>query len=266
MTSVAATAATSTNSALNNYLTQQTSTVATDKAAASSSSSATDTANSAATTWGNFNTYLKILTTQLKNQDPTSATDTNQFTQELVQFAGVEQQIGTNSKLDTLISLQKGTGSTTAALNYMGSFTEVTTTGNSVPLQNSEAEIGYTLSAGESNAAITIKDGNGNVVTTLSGSTNAGKNYVTWNGTDSNGNKVGDGTYTFSINVTNSSGASVAPTDTRIIGQVTGVSTDSSGNTILSLGGVTANVSSVDAVYDASSAAPATTKTAKSSS
>src|SRR5512146_3413480 len=67
----------------------------------------------------NFTTFLQMLTTQLKNQDPTSPMDTNQFTQQLVQFAQVEQQMKSNSQLEALVSLQK-TAQSTQALGYVG--------------------------------------------------------------------------------------------------------------------------------------------------
>ena len=53
----------------------------------------------------NFGDFLKMLMTQLQNQDPTSPMDTNQFTTELVQFSSVEQQINTNTSLTQLIQL-----------------------------------------------------------------------------------------------------------------------------------------------------------------
>ncbi len=55
----------------------------------------------------NFTTFLQLLTTQLKNQNPLDPLDTNQFTQQLVQFAQVEQQMKSNDQLSTLISLDK---------------------------------------------------------------------------------------------------------------------------------------------------------------
>src|SRR5262244_1302115 len=67
----------------------------------------------------NFTTFLTLLTTQLKNQDPLSPMDTNQFTQQLVQFAQVEQQMKSNDQLSTLVSLEQTTQST-AALAYVG--------------------------------------------------------------------------------------------------------------------------------------------------
>src|SRR5205085_2812110 len=53
----------------------------------------------------NFQTFLTLLTTQLKNQNPLDPLDTNQFTQQLVQFAQVEQQLKQNDQLATLISI-----------------------------------------------------------------------------------------------------------------------------------------------------------------
>ena len=67
-----------------------------------------------ATLAGNFQTFLTLLTTQLKNQNPLDPLDTNQFTQQLVQFASVEQQLKPNDQLATLVTLQKTTQSTAA--------------------------------------------------------------------------------------------------------------------------------------------------------
>ena len=55
-----------------------------------------------------FNQFLILLTTQLQHQDPLSPMDTTEFTNQLVAFSGVEQQINTNQKLDSLVSLQLG--------------------------------------------------------------------------------------------------------------------------------------------------------------
>ena len=68
----------------------------------------------------NFTTFLQLLTTQLKNQDPLSPMDTNQFTQQLVQFAQVEQQMKSNYQLASLVSMEQSAQQTTA-LAYVGS-------------------------------------------------------------------------------------------------------------------------------------------------
>src|SRR6266850_7925357 len=68
---------------------------------------------------GNFNTFLQLLTTQLKNQNPLEPLDTNQFTQQLVSFAGVEQQINMNQQLTSLVNLQKA-NQATSAMSFLG--------------------------------------------------------------------------------------------------------------------------------------------------
>src|SRR5580700_11949070 len=82
---------------------------------------------------GNFNTFLGLLTTQLQNQDPMSPMDTNQFTQQLVEFASVEQQMNTNTNLQTLVSLQQ-TAQDSQALNFVGQ--TVTVNGATATLAN----------------------------------------------------------------------------------------------------------------------------------
>src|ERR1700704_2121048 len=69
---------------------------------------------------GNFQTFLTLLTTQLKNQNPLEPLDTNQFTQQLVQFAQVQQQLKQNDQLATLVAIEKAAQST-SALAFVGS-------------------------------------------------------------------------------------------------------------------------------------------------
>src|SRR5262245_16980962 len=85
---------------------------------------------------GNFQTFLTLLTTQLQNQNPLDPLDTNQFTQQLVQFAGVEQQLKTNDSLSTLVSLEQ-TAQATQALNFVGRTAVVD--GSTATMTNSSA-------------------------------------------------------------------------------------------------------------------------------
>src|SRR3974377_12192 len=90
----------------------------------SSSSSTSSTAQAAGTNAsqqlaGNFDTFLQLLTTQLQNQNPLDPLDTNQFTQQLVEFASVEQQVNMNTNMQTLISMQQ-TSEATSALQLVG--------------------------------------------------------------------------------------------------------------------------------------------------
>src|SRR4029079_13178737 len=81
---------------------------------------------------GNFSTFLTLLTTQLKNQDPTSPMDSNQFTQQLVMYSQVEQQISTNDNLKTLIT--QGTSNASAmTAGYLGKKVSVLNGNASLP-------------------------------------------------------------------------------------------------------------------------------------
>src|SRR3954468_10702584 len=91
----------------------------TTQTSSSSSSSSSLGSTTGATLAGNFQTFLTLLTTQLQNQNPLDPLDTNQFTQQLVQFAGVEQQLKTNDQLTSLITLQQ-TAQSTEALGFVG--------------------------------------------------------------------------------------------------------------------------------------------------
>src|SRR5215216_5770382 len=96
----------------------------------------TTSAANNATLAKNFDTFLSLLTTQLKNQNPLEPLDTNQFTQQLVQFAGVEQQINMNQQLTSLVNLQKS-AQATQALVYLGS--TATVDGTTTKLTNGAA-------------------------------------------------------------------------------------------------------------------------------
>src|SRR3954447_23342740 len=119
----------------------------TSAAAPTAATTAGNTATAATTALGkdsiaqNFTTFLKLLTTQLKNQNPLDPLDTNQFTQQLVQFAQVEQQMNMNTSLSSLIALQQ-TGQTTAALGYLGQ--TVTVSGDKAQLVNGHANWSFT--------------------------------------------------------------------------------------------------------------------------
>src|ERR1051325_7941831 len=93
----------------------------------------------------NFSTFLQLLTTQLKNQDPTSPMDSSQFTQQLVQFSQVEQQIDTNTNLKTLVSQAQSTGAMMGS-SYLGH--TVTVTGGVASLNDGSAQWTYNLGSG----------------------------------------------------------------------------------------------------------------------
>lgn len=148
---------------------------------------------------GNFDTFLQLLTTQLQHQDPLDPMDTSQFTQQLVEYSQVEQQIDTNNNLQSLIT--QGTNQSVAyATGYLGK--TVTVTGGQGSLTGGQAQWTYNLAATATSTTLTISDANGKVVYSGTGQTAQGNNSFTWNGQDNNGNQLPDGTYTLAVKAT----------------------------------------------------------------
>jgi flagellar basal-body rod modification protein FlgD len=167
---------------------------------------------------GNFQMFLQLLTTQLKNQDPTSPLDTNQFTQQLVQFASVEQQLKTNTDLDALVAQNKS-AQATSTLNFVGA--SVIADGANTELKDGVAVWNVT-SPSVAAADISILDANGNTVWTDKQTLAQGIQSYAWNGKTSTGALAPDGTYTIQVNAQDATGAAVK-TSTDFSGTVSGV-------------------------------------------
>ncbi len=191
----------------------------------------------------NFDTFLNLLTTQLKNQNPLDPLDTNQFTQQMVQFTSVEQQLKTNEFLQALTaSAQNATN--TEAVAYIGR--DITASGSNALLSNGNATWGYTLDRSAANTTITIRDAQGNLVHTEETSLAAGNGTFRWDGRDAQGNQFPDGNYSITINARDSNGNYV-PVNTQITGTVSGVDL-SGGEPMLVLDGAQVRLSSVISV------------------
>jgi len=169
-------------------------------------SQATDAASSLAKLSNNYTSFLKLLTAQLQNQDPLKPMDTKDFTQQLVQFAGVEQSIATNKNLENLISLQTS-AQNAQATSYIGK--KIEAKGETQPLANGKASYGYTFDGTPTNAQIFIADKSGNIVYQAAGETAAGNHTFEWNGKDMNGLDVPAGDYTMSISAKDAAGNNV---------------------------------------------------------
>jgi flagellar basal-body rod modification protein FlgD len=193
---------------------------------ASSSSSA------GATVAGNFQSFLTLLTTQLQNQNPLDPLDTNQFTQQLVQFASVEQQLKSNDQLKSLIDIEKSARST-QALIYVG---------NTVAVDGSKAQFNtsatWNLKAPQdTDATITITNSTGQTVYTGDYTLRQGNASFAWDGKGNDGTQWPAGTYTLTATGKDSSGNSVA-ISTEVQGMVDSVDLTAS-PPLLSIGGQT---------------------------
>ena len=143
----------------------------------------------------NFDTFLTLLTTQLRNQDPLEPLDTEQFTQQLVQFAGVEQSIQTNANLETLISLQTSSDRA-AALDLIGRSVTIATDQAALEENGANWEIAL-----EENAPVrlSVLDENGAIVFAENRLLAAGANEFRWDGVQDRGGRAAPGAYRLSL-------------------------------------------------------------------
>ncbi len=204
-----------------------------------------------ATLTNNFQTFLTLLTTQLKNQDPLSPLDPNQFTQQLVQMSGVQQQLLTNNLLTTLVG--QGQGGMASGVGYIGK--QVAATSPNQMLSGGTATWTYQLGSNAANATGTITNQLGKTVWSgpLTG-LSAGTNTFTWNGKDSTGaQQPNGGTYTLAVNATDTANSPV--TSTVVVQGVATAVQMVGGQPYLSIGSNLVPLSSVVGV----SSAPAST-------
>src|SRR6201991_2395379 len=173
-----------------------------------SSSSSSSSSTSTPTTAGiadNFQTFLTLLTTQLQNQNPLDPLDTNQFTQQLVQFAGVEQQLKSNDQLKSLVALEQS-AQATQALIYVGNIVAVDGS-----TQQFDGAATWNLKADKDTAAtITITNSTGQTVYSGNFSLKEGNASFVWDGKGNDGTQWPAGAYKMTATGKDSTGKNVA--------------------------------------------------------
>ena len=169
-----------------------------------------------------LNKFLNLLVTQLKNQDPLDPMDATEFTSQLVQFAGVEQQIFANSNLEKLLKLEE-TNQISSLVGLIGKTVEAE--GRTLPLQNGKGTLGYIMPAGANKATITITSSVGLTVYTGDADTSSGKHTFNWDGKSTSGLLQNDGSYNILVSGTDHQGNLLEIVHT-VFGRVTGVGID----------------------------------------
>jgi|OM-RGC.v1.008339088 Flagellar hook capping protein len=195
-----------------------------------------------------FDTFLLLLTTQLKNQDPTEPLDTNEFTNQIVAFTGVEQSIKTNENLEELINLQNS-NTLSSAVNYVGQFVDAK--GNAGQLENGFANFAYELDIPASSVSLIVTDSAGRAVfQTNAAPTGSGKQRVVWDGVNSfTGQQEPDGTYNIFVTPQNGDGEALDSSFFRTFttGPVTGAEVIN-GDVILNVAGTNVPLSDVNSI------------------
>lgn len=165
----------------------------------------------------NFETFLALLTAQLKNQDPLSPVDSTQFTQQLVSMSGVEQQLLTNTLLKELVG--SGSGALGKGVDYIGK--DLTAIWDTTRLKDGKADWSYELNAPAQSVKLSVYDERGALVWAGEAAGRAqGQNAFSWNGKDLYGNQRESGVYKLKVEATGFGGEKIA-SQTMIEGRAT---------------------------------------------
>lgn len=217
--------------------------VTAEEAAASTKTSSLESLNK------NFDQFLTMLTTQMKNQDPLNPMDSNQMTSQLVQFAMAEQAIGTNSRLDKLVKMQEST-TMTNNLYYLNRAVQYEGTDFDYVEGMNSADLSYQLEKNAKSVDVQIMDSNGAIVKTLKGEIGGGtKHDIAWDFTNAKGEKVAPGSYSFKVTPKGQSEDDLIEYTPYTFAVVTGVDFASDGEAVLRSGTRTVPVSKVMGVY-----------------
>jgi flagellar basal-body rod modification protein FlgD len=203
----------------------------------------------------NFDTFLTLLTTQLKNQDPLAPMDSNAFTQQMVQMTGVEQQLLTNDLLTKLVG--NSSSGIATAVSLIGK--EVRAVSDNAALTNDGAQWTYNLAGAADDLKIEVLDAKKNLVRVVApeaADQTAGDHAFNWDGKDANGHRLPNGTYTLRVTAKNAAGTAI-PSTTYVQGVVTGVE-QADGDTLLTINGGRVSWQALTTITQATAAPPAT--------
>ena len=184
---------------------------------AASANAATSTAQSPRLA-GDFNTFLTLLTTQIKNQSPTDPLDTNQMTNQLVQFASVEQQIAMNQNLQRLLTLEQAS-QLTASAPLIGRNVEVEA--EQISLQGGTGTLKLPKNGASQAAQITIRGAGDRIIRQETVQLGSTPRTWSWNGRDAGGLSMPDDAYKVSVTGVGA-GGKVETLPFSTIGKVTG--------------------------------------------
>jgi flagellar basal-body rod modification protein FlgD len=217
--------------------------IASASAAVQAAASGSQSSTASAALAGNFDTFLRLLTTQLKHQDPTNPMSSDQFTQQLVQMSGVEQSIQTNRNLETLITAYAIQNSN-LSVSLLGK--EVTGSGTGAMLKDGTANWDFAVAADAPDTTLQVINADGATVYTKKMDAAKGDHQFEWDGKDGNGVEQPDGTYFLKIVANTANGAPVA-VDTRTTGIVTAIDLTST-DPILTVNGAQIRYSQVTSI------------------
>ena len=171
----------------------------------------------------NFDTFLKLLVAQLKNQDPLNPLDGTQFTGQIAQFSSLEQQINGNNYLKEILA-QRDFGEQSLATSYLGK--DVLGPGNALVKTDDSTTFGYEVEKGANRVDVDIIDNaTGSVVRSFVGDAAEGSHTYTWDGKSDNSVALPNGNYTLRVKASDIDGK-VITSQPYVYGRVNSVLND----------------------------------------
>ena len=215
---------------------------------AAAQTAAAKTASDSLRAGGDFNTFLKLLTTQLRNQDPLNPQDGTEFVAQLAQFSAVEQQVRSNETLSSILSALGGTGPGLLT-PWLGARVEAP---SSLVYAEAPLELKVDPAPEATSAALVVKTESGLTVARLP--VDPQKATLTWNGETGGAAPAPAGVYRFTLE--RKAGDEALPTvDARGFSDVVEARAGKAGVELLLESGDTISADSVVAIRSAAPAA-----------
>ena len=194
-----------------------------------------------------LSTFLTLLTTQLKNQDPLSPLKSAEFTNQLVSFANVEQSIAQSKHLEKLVGLQKN-NEVTGAVNYIGKTVEMEN--DKFYLKDgADVKFSYILPKDAKTSTLSISNSDGEIVYTGKASSVKGEHIYTWDGKKADGGSFEDGVYNIKISAIDNDENTLSDIKYYTTGKITGVEYGDAKTTLM-MGQVPIDIGNVTAVVE----------------
>ena len=220
-------------------------TSATSAQAASASAGAAASSGAAQGMGEEFNSFIRLLTAQVQNQDPLSPMDSTQFVEQLATFSTLEQQVASNENLKTIATMIGDLHSMLAS-DWIGQ--DVMIQSEWVPY--SGETIDYALDAPETanKAVLTVQNAEGDVV--WSETLDLDDDTYSWDGQTDSGTPAGSGElFKFNINVYEDSThlGTLAP---KVITKITDVANEDGTLRFGTASHLTGDLSTVETISD----------------
>lgn len=187
---------------------------------------------SGATTQGigkEFNSFIQLLTAQIRNQDPLSPMDSTQFVEQLATFSSLEQEVRSNTNLENIAGMIGGLHSTILAGQWLGETVAIDTSWT--PYSGEPVEYVVNIPETTDETQLKVRDSNGNEI--WSQTLEPGAESYFWNGETTSGEELAtDGVYQLEIQMYKD-GELQRTTSPRLITSVTGVSSDTDGTMLI---------------------------------